>query len=161
MRIAALSAPPVPAPMEQPVVRVLMDDGESYLTHEMEGASGDGRLPQLTFTTNKECAKLFQVTDWDESTRTFGLRCDLGFLTNSDGEVRAGAPKKRKHETWTAITNGAMSNQEQFQAGYLEVISKSTSHEGCSIPHQFCTRILRVLTCLPRYGVRQCAETVN
>ena len=130
MRIAALSAPPVPAPMEQPVVRVLMDDGESYLTHEMEGASGDGRLPQLTFTTNKEHAKLFQVTDWDDSTRTFGLRCDLGFLTNADGEVRAGAQKKSKHETWTADANGAMSNQDQFQAGYLEVWSASLRGNG-------------------------------
>ena len=37
------------------------DDGESYLTHEMKGASRDGRLPQLSFTTNIEHAKAFQA----------------------------------------------------------------------------------------------------
>lgn len=43
-----------------------MDDGESYLTHDMEECTdADGRLPQITFTTIKDRAKLFQVTDWD------------------------------------------------------------------------------------------------
>ena len=196
MRLAAFTAPPVAAPMDEPVVRVLvrrtrrarsvsrvrsfqlarrraqMDDGESYLTHEMEAGPGDGRLPQLTFTTNKERAKLFKVTDWDESSydaplppsspsfaflppslppslppflclsclhsvsegrtcrRTFGLRCDLGFLTNAEGEVRAGAQKKGKRETWIAISNGTMSNQEQYLAGYQEVWSASMRNDA-------------------------------
>jgi hypothetical protein len=136
MRLAAFTAPPVPEPAEQPVVRVLTDDGESYLTHEMEGAPGDGRLPQLSFTTSIERAKLFQVTDWNESERTFGLRCDLGYLTNADSEVRAGVPKKGKQETWTAVSNGEMSNQEQYLAGYLEVWSASMRHDPLTGVHK-------------------------
>ena len=136
MRLAAFTAPPVPAPAEQPVVRVLMDDGESYLTHEMDAMPGDGRLPQLSFTTNIERAKLFQVTDWNDSERTFGLRCDLGYLTNADSEVRAGVPKKGKQETWTAVSNGELSNQEQYLAGYLEVWSASMRNDPLTGVHK-------------------------
>ena len=136
MRLAAFTTPPVPAPADQPVVRVLMDDGISYLTHEMEGAPGDGRLPQLSFTTSMERAKLFQVTDWNESERTFGLRCDLGYLTNADSEVRAGVPKKGKQETWTAVSNGEMSNQEQYLAGYVEVWSASMRNDPLTGVHK-------------------------
>jgi hypothetical protein len=136
MRLATFATSPVSAPTEQPVVRVLADDGQSYLTHEMEAAPGDGRMPQLSFTTSVERAKLFQVTDWNESERTFGLRCDLGYLTNASGEVRCGAPKKGKQETWTTVSNGAMSNQDQFLAGYLEVWSASMRHDPLAGVHE-------------------------
>eukprot|EP01046_Picozoa_sp_COSAG06_P059184 COSAG06_NODE_12156_length_1417_cov_1.363429_2_plen_106_part_01 len=103
-----------------------MDDGESYLTHELGAEhAGNGRIPQLSFTQTKSSAKLFQLTDWNESTRTFGLRCDLGFVTNESGEVRAGAKRKGKKETWAAQICTDMSNVEQVQAGFLEVWSAS------------------------------------
>ena len=60
----------------------------------------------------------------------------LGFLTKDGTEVRAGAPKKGKRETWTAISNGSMSNQEQFLAGYVEVWSASKRTDALAGVHE-------------------------
>ena len=156
-RVGVSTVGPVPAPGDDPVVRIVvstlrpaqaararlhsrpaplraqMDDGESYLTHELGAEhAGDGRIPQLSFTQTKSSAKLFQLTDWNESTRTFALRCDLGFVTNESGEVRAGAKRKGKTETWAAQICTDMSNVEQVQAGFLEVWSAS-KRDGSSL----------------------------
>ena len=106
------------------VVRIAAEDGASWLTHSNLGRAGDGRMPQLELTQDRAAAKLFEVSSFDQSSQTFGLRCDRGYLTSSYGEVRAGAKKLGKGERFVAVCNMSWDNQKYID-GFVELWSAS------------------------------------